>query len=344
MNKLNLCGLTADEIFGIIEPEEFDHSHAVLIANAIYKRKAVEFSQIKGISKKLKNWLSDNTLSGIYNPKASEISADGTVKYLFQNYEGQKFETVYIPDGKRNTVCVSTQSGCRMGCHFCATGIYGFFGDLSAGDIVNQILGLPVSEKITHIVFMGMGEPMDNISNVLKACEIITAEWGMALSPRNVTVSTVGITPAIELYLEKSRCNLTLSLFSPFPDERRRMVPAEKKYPVSEIIKTLKNYPLLKRRRLTAAYVMINNVNDTDKHLEGLKTLLLNSGIRVNLLPYHQLRSDHNISSSIVRMQYFRHNLVISGISASIRKSRGVDISAACGLLASELSKEKASK
>lgn len=344
MNKMNICGLTAEEIFRLIEPGGFKHIHAVSIANAIYKKKITEFSQIRGIPKELISLLTDNSEPGIYEPVTSETSFDGTVKYLFHNSIGQKFETVYIPDIKRNTICVSTQSGCRMGCPFCITGKYGFYGDLTAGDIVNQVLRIPITEKISHIVFMGMGEPMDNLENVLKACEIITAEWGLSVSPANVTVSTVGITPSIESFLNQSSCNLTLSLYSPFPEERILMIPAERKYPVLTIIEILKNYPLKKKRRVTAAYMMIENVNDSDRHLEGLKILLKGSDIRVNLLPYHQSKGDIINSSSAEKMQYFKHSLVISGISASVRKSRGTDISAACGLLASGLVYDTRSK
>ncbi len=241
----------------------------------------------------------------------------------------------------RDTICVSTQSGCRMGCPFCVTARYGFHGDLDTCDIISQILGIPTAGKVTHVVFMGMGEPLDNLENVLKACEILSAEWGMALSPRNITVSTVGITPAIIPFLEKTGCNLTLSLFSPFPEERIKVVPAENKYPAIEIIEIMKGFPLKKKRRLSVAYVMISNVNDTDRHLEGLKKMLKGSGIRVNLLPYHSVQGDENVSSAEERMMYFKHNLVISGISASIRRSRGADISAACGLLASGLSQQQ---
>jgi 23S rRNA (adenine2503-C2)-methyltransferase len=224
-----------------------------------------------------------------------------------------------------------------MGCPFCVTGRYGFHGNLSAGEIVNQVISIPYASKVTHVVFMGMGEPMDNLENVLKACIILTAEWGLAISPRNITVSTVGITPGIEKFLGNSECNLTLSLHSPFSDERKLVVPVEKRYPVHEIVQIMKNYPVKKKRRMTIAYVMIKNLNDTDIHLEGIKTLLAGSKIRVNLLQYHKMPDDQHISSSPERMQFFKHSLVISGISASIRKSRGVDISAACGLLASGL-------
>jgi 23S rRNA (adenine2503-C2)-methyltransferase len=221
-----------------------------------------------------------------------------------------------------------------MGCSFCVTAKYGYRGNLTAGEIVNQIIAIPQSEKVTHVVFMGMGEPMDNLENVLKACKILTAEWGLAISARNVTVSTVGILPAVEQFLKNSDCNLTLSLYSPFPNERKRMVPAENKYPVNTIINLLKNFPLKKKRRLSVAYVMMKDLNDSDRHLEELKSILTGSSIRVNLLPYHFVPDDKNSSSSAERMQVFKHNLIVSGVSASIRKSRGEDISAACGLLA----------
>jgi 23S rRNA (adenine2503-C2)-methyltransferase len=285
----------------------------------------------------LREKLIANTYSGVFTPITSEVSIDKTVKYLFRTETGKEFETVYIPANKRNTVCVSTQSGCRMGCRFCVTGRYGFRGNLSTGEIVNQIISIPVAGKVTHIVFMGMGEPMDNLENVLKACRIITAEWGLAISPRNVTVSTVGITPGIEEFLKSSECNLTLSLHSPFSEERERAVSIEKKYPAHKIIEIMNNYPVKKKRRLSLAYVMIKDLNDTDKHLEGLKALLKDSVVRVNLLPYHRVNDDPNTSSSNEKMQFFKHNLVVSGISASVRKSRGIDISAACGLLATGL-------
>lgn len=335
MNKKTLIGLTAEEIFDIIEPEGFVFSHAVALANAIYKKGNYNFSNLVKIPKKLREFISYNTITGLYYPVSSLISKDKTIKYLFRNFEGNKFETVFIPDGKRNTVCVSTQSGCRMGCPFCVTAKYGFHGNLSAGDILNQLYAIPEAESITHVVFMGMGEPLDNIENVLKAAEIMTAEWGKSLSTRNITVSSVGITPGVKSFLAKSDCNLTISLYSPFPEERSRVVPAETKYPVKEIIDYLKNYPVKKKRRLSVAYVMIEGINDTDRHLDELKKMFAGTGIRINLLPYHQLANDINKSSSEERLMYFKHQLVTSDISASVRKSRGADISAACGLLAS---------
>jgi 23S rRNA (adenine2503-C2)-methyltransferase len=186
---------------------------------------------------------------------------------------------------------------------------------------------------------MGMGEPVDNLEEVLKACEIITSEWGFAISPGNVTISSVGITPGVEDFLNRSNCNLTISLHSPFPDERVEVVAVEKNYPVHRIIELMKVFPLRKKRRLSLSYMMIKDVNDTDKHLKGLIKLLKGSSIRVNLLSYHKIPGNPNRSSEYEKMQYFRDNLLLSGISASIRKSRGEDISAACGLLASGLNK-----
>ena len=337
MDKKSLCGLTVDEIYDLIGPHGFTISHARSISNGIFKKRITDISDIPKIPNNLKNQLAADTCTGLFSPVAYEVSADKTIKYLFRTDAGKEFETVYITDKQRNTVCVSTQSGCRMGCPFCVTARYGFHGNLSAGEIISQIISIPDAGNITHIVFMGMGEPMDNIENVLKACEIITSGWGLSISPRNVTVSTVGIISGVEKFLQSSDCNLTLSLHSPFSDERRKMVPVEKFHPAMKIIKLMKDFPVRKKRRLSLSYMMIKNLNDTDRHLEGLKTLIKDSGIRVNLLPYHSVGNDQKCSSSVERMNFFKHNLVVSGISASVRKSRGADISAACGLLASGL-------
>jgi len=334
MKTGSLCGLSADEIGRLAG---VDLSVAIKIANSIYKKGIGDISLLPGISKKARNKLMTSFRSGLYLPSASVRSSDGTVKYLFRNEEGQEFETVFLSDEKRNTVCISSQSGCRMGCPFCATGKYGFRGDLEAGDIVNQVISIPERGIITHVVFMGMGEPLDNIDNVLKACDILTAEWGLSLSPRNITVSTVGLTSGVKRFLSESECNLALSLYSPFSGERKAVVPAEKHNPASEIIEIMKEFPLKKKRRISIAYVMIKGKNDTDDHLAELKNILRGSRIRVNLLPYHKVAGDPDISSSPETMIRFKHELVVSGISASIRKSKGIDVSAACGLLAAGL-------
>ncbi len=339
MQKKSLCGMMPDDIHGVVASGGYGLSHALTIAKGFYRKRIYNFSQLPDIQKGLKTLIEENCTPGLLHPDTFQESSDGSVKYLFRTDEGKAFETVFLPDKKRNSVCVSTQSGCRMGCPFCVTASYGFHGNLSAGEIINQIISLPQSSKIDHVVFMGMGEPMDNIEEVLKACTIITSQWGLAISQANVTVSTVGIAPAIRSFLDRSGCNLTVSLYSPFEEERIKAVPAEKKYPVRDIIEMLKNYPLKKKRRVSMAYMMINGINDTDRHLEELRRLFAGSAVRINLLPYHPGHDDTRISSPDDRIQYFRHSLVMAGVSASVRRSRGSDISAACGLLASGLRK-----
>jgi 23S rRNA (adenine2503-C2)-methyltransferase len=329
--------MTLDDLHEYISPHGFNRTKAAKILLGIYRKRVSNISQIKDISKSLREFILSEFSTGIYPPISSEKSADNTIKYLFRNENGMEFETVYLPDNKRKTICVSTQAGCRMGCPFCMTGKYGFKGNLSAGDIINQVISLPHGEQVSHIVFMGMGEPLDNLEEVLKACQILTSDWGLSISARNITVSTVGILTGINEFLKKSDCNLSLSLYSPFPEERKLVVPVENKYPVQEIIYLMKSYPLAKKRRFSVSYIMIKGINDSNRHLKALIELLRDSPIRVNLLSYHRTPDDLNHSSTADRMQLFKHELVISGISASVRKSRGEDISAACGLLASGL-------
>ena len=247
MHDKQLCGMTVEDIFNFIAPYGFDHHHAFKVATAIYRKRNKTLIAINNLPKALIKLLSQNFTVGINSPVTSETSEDGTIKYVFSNYDNKKFETVYLPDKKRKTVCISTQAGCRMGCPFCLTGRYGFDGDLTAGDMINQIISLPDASEITHVVFMGMGEPMDNIEEVIKACKIITSEWGLSLGSRKVTVSTVGLTPGIREFLERCDCNLTLSLHSPFPDERTNVIPVEYKYPVNAIIDIMKASPLEKK-------------------------------------------------------------------------------------------------
>lgn len=327
--------MTSDDLFEYKGVHGFTRIQVQKVLVAVYRKGVTDLSRIEEIPKSLKDLLLADFIAGTYSPVAFRESADDTIKYLFRNKSGLEFETVYLPDKKRDTVCVSAQSGCRIGCPFCLTGRFGFKGNLSAGDIINQVVSLPQAAKISHVVFMGMGEPMDNVEEVLTACRILTAQWGLSISCRNITVSTAGIKTGLMEFLERSDCNLTLSLHSPFAEERRLFVPVENKFPAREIIDILRTWPPRKKRRFSIAYVMIKDINDSEKHLEELKKLLLNSPIRVNLLPYNHTDHDSFYCSTDERMKYFKHILVTSGISASIRKSRGEDISAACGQLAS---------
>ena len=338
MEKISLYGLSENEIYVLLEPYGFSSANAHELAVNIYKRRYRSFDDFIKIPERLRTVLKSDFCTGYSEFVDSFTSDDNTVKYLFRTGDGRQFEAVYIPEGKRHTVCVSTQTGCRMGCMFCVSGSFGFHGNLEVSEILNQVLGIPPSELITHVVFMGMGEPLDNFENVVRAVKALTAQWGMALSPVHVTVSTVGIKDAVSSFLLQSDCNLTLSLHSPFPDERLQFIPAEKRNPFNDVLAEMKSARLRKGRRLSVAYIMIEGLNDSEEHLNELIVLLKDTGIRVNLLPYHSSGNNNLRPSSAEKLHYFKHSLVMAGISASVRKSRGEDIAAACGLLAARLS------
>ena len=332
VNKIPLAGLDPATLEAELEKKGIESRYARRILYWIYRKGISSFDAITDLPKELLSQLPVYFISGLSDPVSSSVSADGSVKYLFKTASGMVHETVFLPEGKRQTVCISVQAGCRMGCSFCATGQNGWNGNLTAGEIVNQVISLP--HNVTNVVMMGMGEPGDNIEEVIRACRILTGEWGLAVGRSRVTVSTVGVVPAVIRLLNETECNLTLSLHSPFPEERREVIPAEAKWPFSETLELLKDFKVQRKRRFTVAYVMIRDKNDTDSHLEELRILLSGTGIRVNLLAYHRVGDDCYFSSDNETMLRFKHLLVTSGIGASVRKSRGTDIGAACGMLA----------
>lgn len=337
--KIAVAGLDPASLADLLNSSGIDGKYALRLLYWIYRRAVSSFSEINDIPAAVLNALSENCVTGLNKPASCVASADGSVKYLFFTPAGLPHEAVWLPEGRRETVCVSVQSGCRMGCRFCATGRNGWEGNLTAGEIVNQVISIP--HPFSHVVMMGMGEPGDNINEVLAACKILTAEWGLAAGSSKVTVSTVGITPSVRRLLEETNVNITLSLHSPFRDERAAVIPAESKWPFRETIELIKEYGLNRRRRFSVAYVMIKGRNDSERHLEELKRLLSGTGIRVNLLPYHPTGEDADASSDDDTMMRFKHLLVTSGIGASVRRSRGADIEAACGMLAGGASVKK---
>ncbi len=326
-----ISGMTEADAETLLRGLGLDERYARRLLYWVYRRGIKSFDEINDIPGRVLRELQGHIVPGLSSPIGSEVSSDGSVKYLFTTKNGMAHETVFLPDGRRRTVCVSVQSGCRMGCRFCATGKNGWNGNLTAGEIISQMISIP--HEITHIVMMGMGEPGDNIDEVIKACHILTAEWGLAAGRSRVTVSTVGVAPSVRRLLDETECNITLSLHSPFPEERRIVIPAEARWPFTTTLDLLKQYDNRIRRRFTIAYVMIEGRNDSQRHLEELKRLLAGTGIRVNLLPYHPFDGDDARSSDMSVMMRFKHELVISGIGASVRKSRGTDIAAACGML-----------
>ncbi|MBQ1649580.1 MAG: 23S rRNA (adenine(2503)-C(2))-methyltransferase RlmN [Prevotella sp.] len=296
----------------------------------------VDIASWSNISKKNRELLAEHYEVGLMAPLDSQKSKDGTIKYLFPVSNGKMVETVFIPEKDRATLCVSCQVGCKMNCLFCQTGKQGFEGQLTAGDILNQIYSLPERERLTNIVFMGQGEPMDNLDNVLKATEILTAKWGMAWSPRRITVSSVGVKDKLKRFIEESECHLAISLHSPIHEQRAQLMPAEKGMSIEEVVGLLKNYDFSGQRRLSFEYIVFDGLNDTPTHAREIVRLLDGLDCRVNLIRFHSIPDVPLKTSDEKKMENLRDYLTKHGIFTTIRASRGQDIFAACGMLYSK--------
>ncbi len=336
ITKPALIGMTLEEITKACEFMDIPKFTMREIALWIYRRGATEIDQFTNISKKARKVLADNFEFGLVAPGKIDISNDGTKKYLYPVYDGRYIETAYIPEIKRHTLCVSSQVGCKFGCLFCMTGRQGFQGHLTAGHILNQLLSLPEKESITNLVFMGMGEPFDNTDTVIKSLEILTSDWGMAISPRKITVSTVGIIPGMRRFIEETKCQLAISLHSPFSDERSTLMPVENIYPAQQVIETLKEYSFEKQRRISFEYIVFKGLNDTSRHVNQLARILNGLRCRINLIHFHNIPDSPLQTTDEKTIQDFRNRLDSKGITTTIRASRGQDIMAACGLLSTK--------
>lgn len=342
MEKTKLIGMTLEELQGVAFRGKMPKFVGKQLAEWLYDKRATTFDEMANISKKNKEWLSENYEIGREAPTAASKSADGTVKYLFRVGNGNSIESVYIPDKDRATLCVSSQSGCKMNCYFCATGRMGFKANLTAAQIVNQILSIPPAPEkgrepmnpLTNIVFMGMGEPLDNFSEVKKVIEILTAPWGLAWSPKRITVSTVGKLPQLKELLEETQVHVAVSVHTADTPQRESMMPAQKAFPISSVMKMLAAYDFSHQRRLSLEYIMWRGVNDDIAHADMLVKLIGNIDCRVNLIRFHAVPGVDLAPSSEERMLMFRSYLNSKGITATIRASRGEDIAAACGMLA----------
>ena len=266
-------------------------------------------------------------------PERVTESADGTKKYLFRTQQGAYIESAYIPDGDRATLCVSSQAGCRMGCRFCATGRQGLQHSLSTNEILNQIGSLPERERLTNVVFMGMGEPLDNLDNLLPALEVLTSAWGFGWSPTRLTVSTAGVASRLERFLEATQVHLAVSLHNPFPHERAEIMPVEKAWPIREVVEILRRYDFTHQRRVSFEYIVMSGLNDSPRHIRELCRLLDGIKCRINLIRFHKIPGSPYFSPDDRAMIAFRDALTAKGIHTTIRTSRGEDIQAACGLL-----------
>lgn len=331
-----LFGCTLDELKEIVAGLGMPKFTATQIADWLYKKQVGTIDEMTNLSKKAREQLAAEYEVGTTAYSKVQVSLDGTKKYLFPAGSGKFIETAMIPDDDRKTVCVSSQVGCKMGCLFCMTGKQGFQGQLDPGEIVNQIRSIDEAGEVSNIVYMGMGEPFDNLENVLKSIEILTSEWGYAMSPRRITVSTVGIIPGMMTFLEKSEAHLAISLHTPFDDERRRLMPVEVAYPVSEVVREVKGWDFGGQRRVSFEYIMLGGLNDSPAHVRELSKLLQGLKCRINLIRFHPVPGTPLIGSSDERIAEFKDALNEKGILTTIRASRGLDIYAACGLLSTK--------
>ena len=331
--KKVLLGLSLDELKTVVKDLGMPQFTARQIAGWLYQQHVGSIDEMTNISKVNRERLSEAYVVGAMVPIDCQRSVDGTVKYLFPVADGKFVETVYIPEKDRATLCVSCQVGCKMNCLFCQTGKQGFEGSLSAGEILNQVYALPERENLTNIVFMGQGEPMDNLDNVLRATEILTADYGYAWSPKRITVSSVGIKGKLKRFLDESECHVAISMHSPLPEQRQRLMPAERQMSITEVVALLKQYDFTHQRRCSFEYICFAGLNDTTTHAREIVKLLEGLECRVNLIRFHEIPEVDLPGADEQRMESLRDYLTNHGVFTTIRASRGQDIFAACGLL-----------
>lgn len=332
-DKIPLAGKTLEELQEIVDQYGRPKYTAEQIAGWLYTQRVDSIEEMTNLPKTFRQELERSYTTGWGSPVETRISSDGTRKYLFRTLKGGFIETAYIPDQKRHTLCVSSQVGCKMGCTFCMTARQGFQGQLSAGEMLNQVCSVPESQQLTNIVFMGMGEPLDNLKSLLKTLTILTASYGLGMSPRRITVSTIGLLPAIQTFLEKSNCHLAISLHSPFEEERKQLVPAQKIHPLKQIIDAIRSHPVDKQRRISFEYIVFNELNHSHKHVKALARLLQGIRCRINLIRFHPVPGSNLRPPSNENILTFKEELEGKGLITTIRRSRGEDIQAACGLL-----------
>lgn len=337
MEKRRLLGLTLDELQTVVKSLGMPAFTAKQIAQWVYGKRVRSIDEMTNLSTKNRALLSESFEIGASAPVDSMHSVDGTIKYLYQTVDHQYIESVYIPDGDRATLCVSSQIGCKMGCKFCMTGRQGFHGHLSVSDILNQIYSLPEAERLTNVVYMGQGEPFDNLENVLRSTEILTADFGWGWSPKRITVSTVGIRKeGLERFLKESQCHLAISMHNPIPEQRAQLMPAERLISIREVVEVLRSYDWSHQRRLSFEYIVFGDWNDSLDYGKEIVNLLHGLECRVNLIRFHQIPDSDLRNTEPQQMIRLRDYLTQHGVFTTIRASRGEDIYAACGLLSTK--------
>ncbi len=337
-----LYGKTPDELALVCEEMSLPRFAAKQLARWLYVRHTEDPMAMSDLSQKNRERLAGRFGRALSAPVKEWESKDGTKKYLFRTHKGQYIESAYIPDGERATLCVSSQAGCRMGCKFCATGRQGLQHSLSAAEILNQIVSLPERDKLTNIVFMGMGEPLDNFDNVKRAIDILTSEWGFGWSPTRITVSTAGVASQLRNFLDTTSVHLAVSLHNPFHEERMEVMPIEKAWSIAEVADILREYDFTHQRRVSFEYIVMSGMNDSPRHVKELLRLLNGIKCRINLIRFHKIPGSPYFSPDDHAMIRFRDSLTAKGIQTTIRASRGEDIQAACGLLSTQEENRKA--
>ena len=336
MDKQPLFGLSLQKIKYVVASLALPSFTATQITDWLYKKHVSSIDEMTNLSKKARELLNEKFTVGLTAPSNVQTSTDGTKKYLYPTATEKFVEAAYIPDEDRATLFVSTQIGCKMGCLFCMTGKQGFQGNLTAGEIVNQIQSLPEFENLTNIVYMGMGEPLDNLQPVLDSLEILTASWGYAWSPKRITVSTIGVIPAMQTFLKQSNAHLAVSMHTPFDDERKRIMPIQSVYGISEVVSELRKWDFSHQRRVSFEYIMFKGVNDTPRHAREIVRLLEGIRCRINLIRFHPIPDTALEGTPYNDMVEFQNMLKARGMTVTIRASRGEDIYAACGMLSTK--------
>jgi 23S rRNA (adenine2503-C2)-methyltransferase len=346
ISRFDLAELDLPELEQAVDDLGQPRFHARQLFQWVHKRGVTNFEEMTDLGRELRASLAGACRIGTPDIVRRETSADGTTKFLLRLEDGLLIESVFIPDTPANTFCLSTQVGCAMRCGFCLTGKMGIVRNLTAGEIVGQVRVLACELDLLHarfnIVLMGMGEPLHNYDATMKALRMLADEHGLAVSPRRVTLSTVGVLPALErLATEPLMPNLAVSLHATTEDQRDLLVPINRKYGLKELLDACRRFPVKRRARITFEYVLLKGVNDTDEDAGRLVRLLNGIKAKVNLLPLNEAVGIPFERPSDARVNRFARILAERGVVVSVRKSRGRDIRAACGQLITESTRQK---
>ncbi len=336
--KPNIKDLRADEITRFLLEHHHPAYRAKQICQWLFQKRALSFDEMTNLPRPLREALeAEFSISRPRIARRAE-SRDGTIKFLFGLADEATIESVLIPEEHRLTLCISTQAGCGFGCAFCATALLGLMRNLSASEIVDQILeasrGLSGDERLTHIVLMGMGEPLANYPNTLRALEIMSdVDWGIAIAPRRITLSTVGLVPQIEKLMAETRVNLAISLHAATDELRGELMPVNRKYSLKQLIDCCRALPLPRRKRITFEYVLLRGVNDSAEDARNLVKLLKGIPSKVNVIPFNPHPESHFQRPTDREIERFQSVLRVAGLQINVRRPRGDDIQAACGQL-----------